>query len=138
GPEGEGADRVAGELLAPAFDQDLLAATRPVGADAEAREARAGHAPGSLGIRAGVVVDGRRAADGTVHRVQDVHVRVRREVRIQGHAEQTAVPEVVHVPAEVLHQERAAIGQAVELHDLSALLAAVHATVVGELYNSTV
>ena len=112
-PELDCADRVRRELLAPVLDEHLLGADlRARRGDLDAGEPRAGDAAvgrRSRGGGTGVRVDSRRSplgcrcrvAEHVVVRVEDVDIRVRREVRVERHPEQPAIPEVVDVRAQV-------------------------------------
>ena len=98
--------RVARVLLAPVLDQHLLRAGHHVAARLESREASADHAAvggRARGRGAGVPPTRRRArrAELVVVGVEDVDVRVGREVRVERHPEQAAIPEVVDVRREV-------------------------------------
>ena len=108
--EREAADGVARILLAPVLDQHLLGAGHRVAGGLQPREPSGDDAAVGRGAgrcRARVREDAWRAparrdpADRRVVRVEDVDVRRRREARIEREPEQAAVPEVVHVRAQV-------------------------------------
>ena len=139
-PELDGADGVAGVLLAPVLDQHLLAARHRVPARRQPGQPPTDHAAVSRGARrgrAGVGVDagsartrgGRGRAELVVIGVEDVDIRVRGEPRVQRHAQQAAVPEVVDVGIEVGEDVGRRVGQGVEDLDHAALLGHEHPAV---------
>ena len=126
---------MAGELLAPAVDQGLLGGRHPAGAHREADQPTADQA--AVGVRtrarrADVVPARRAAARDGVTRIQDVHVGAGREVRVERHPEQTAVPVVVDLGREVGEDRRGRVRDAVEDLDDPGLLRDEHAAVIGE------
>ena len=121
GAERQRADRMARVLLAPVLDQDLLEAA------AEARQA-AGHDTAVLhgARRRGALVTPageRRRVRVLVVRVEDIDVRAPgREAGVESESEQSAVPEVVDLPAEVGIQGRRRVAEVLEDLDPAALL----------------
>ena len=107
-PEGERADGVAGKLLRERVEQDALG--RLHGPRRRGVQPRDPPAHGAAGVvrpwRRRAIVHPRwhgraRAGRVLVERIQDVDVRPRRERRIELHAEEAAVPVVVHLRTEV-------------------------------------
>ena len=138
GAEREGTDRVAGELLTPVLDQDLLA-RGPVRADrmqtgeVSADDAPVRRRPGRRRARIRGAVAGAPPRSGPADRgvmgVQNVDVVVRCEVGIDREAEQAPIPEVVHLRPQVGHDRRSRGCEAVVLLDEAALLGHEHAAV---------
>ena len=120
GAELEAAHRVARVLLAPVLDQHLFAAARQL------REAAADHAAVTgRPRRARALVAPARgcAADRGIVGVEHVDKRAAAgERRVEGHAKQAPVPEVVHLAAQVGVDGRAGIVDVVEDFDQARLL----------------
>ena len=136
GPERHGADRVARELLAPVVDQDLFgpALTSPLAWNRDSRPLTTHPSvvgPGGVGQPS--FQRGALPPIGRVVRVQDVDVRVGREVGGERHAQQAAVPVVVDLALEVGERDRGRVGQAVEDLDRPALLGDEDPAVLREL-----
>jgi hypothetical protein len=138
GAEDERSDRMARVLLAPIVDQDLLrpghdvAARRQAGettADDAAAGCRTGRRWARVRVDAGRSVLRRSPADVRVVRVEHVDVRARREIRVERHSQQPAIPEVVDVPVQVREDRRRCVRQVVEDLDHTALLGYEHAAV---------
>ena len=128
-------------LLAPVLDQHLLGAGHDVAGRLEAREPAADDAavavaPGGVGHGSestpGVPQRGAVPPIGRVVGVEDVDVRVGREVGVERDAEQAAVPEVVDVRAQVGEDGRRRVGEVVEDLDQAALLGDEDPAVGGE------
>ena len=143
GPELQVAHRVARVLLAPVLDQHLLGTGHQVPGGGQARQPPRDHAAvagGSRWGRARVGVAAGRPPAGcrggraqlVVVGVEDVDVGLGREVGVEDHAEQPAVPEVVDVGPQVGEDVRSGVGQAVEDLDDAALLGHEHAPVSRE------
>ena len=132
GAEHQVAGRVARVLLAPvALEERHLSTLHRDGIDVDAREPALHHAAVVRRTRrrrtriAGDVrrAPARRGAAG--HRivgVERVEVRASREARVDRQAEQAAVPEVVHLRAQVDDGRRRGVADAVEHQDHAALL----------------
>ncbi len=143
-PEQDRADRMAGVLLEPVLDQHLLVAGR-VAVDGQARDAPADHAAAAVVGRAGRARAARRpparrprrriagreqaAVVGVLH----VDVGLLGKARIERETEQAAVPEVVHLRAEVDEDLRRGVQQVAIDEDLATLLGDEDAAVVGEM-----
>ncbi len=122
--EGESSGRVAGILLAPVLDEDLLARGPGRSGGRQARKVSADHAavPGGPGRRraavgcgAGRSPEGGHVADVGIVRIQHVDVVVRLEIGVDGEAEQSPVPEVVDLRSQVDHRRRG-VGRDVREH----------------------
>ena len=134
----ERSHRMARVLLAPVLDQHLLGTRHHVAVGLEAREPPAHDAAivgrtrrcrATVRCHAGRAPTRSCAADRGVVRVQDVHVRLGRELRMERHAEQTAIPEVVDVGPQIGEHGRGGVGEVVEHLDQAALLGHEDATV---------
>ena len=106
GPEAEVADRVARVLLAPLVGDQALRRSdlAVVGRHLDPDELAADDTP--VGVRprrsrAPVVPDRRRLPRRRVVGVQEIHVPVRREARVERNPQQAAVPVVVDLGAEI-------------------------------------
>ena len=89
--------------------------------------------PLARGVATGVVEHRRGATEWGVVRVEDVDVRLRRELRVDREAEQATVPEVVDVRPEIGELRRGRVRDGVEDLDDAALLGDEHAAVRREL-----
>ena len=126
------ADGVAGELLAPVLDQDVLGAGPDVARRGQSREASADDAAvgGRTRRRWTRVIPARhRPAVDAVERVEHVDIRVRREVRVERHAQQAPIPVVVDPAAQVGEDGRCRAGQAGEDFDQAGFLRHEHPTI---------
>src|SRR6185503_6331061 len=140
--EREVPDRVAGELLAPVLDEDLLRPDDRRTVDREARQpgaddAAVGGRPGRVRASVAPARRVRRRAEDVVVGVQDIHVRAVAagavgDGRVEGHAEEAPIPVVVHVRLEVGVDRRGGVGQVVEDLDHAALLGDEHTAVCGK------
>src|SRR4028119_2297396 len=110
-------------LLAPVLDQYLLASGHSVARGRQLREAPAHHAAVRGCARRGGTGVGRdtrraparsRATDRGIMSVEDINVGVAGKVRGEGEPEQSPIPEVVDLGAQVGEGGRRCVGEAVE------------------------
>jgi hypothetical protein len=124
---------MARELLAPfVLDERVDERANVVAVDVDADQLPAHHAAGTGGECTEVVPDRGVFADPRISRVEQVHVAVGGEARVERHPQQAAIPEVVHVVADVEHLCRGAVERALVGEHPAVLLRDEDAAVSGE------